>query len=289
MKYLMNAFLIGGLLLQPMYSSPEESRSLKILLTNDDGWSAIGIRLLKTALKRAGHEVVVVAPNMNYSGTSAMLTRADPEVEELEDLSYSVSASPATCVLLGLTAIYTLEEPPDLVVSGINHGANLGPAISFSGTVGAATMALTFGIPAIAVSADPIGKPGEDPSFIEHYERVADFTARFINRISQNQSGLVLPSGSGLNLNYPPLVREKVQGIRMSVQGRSTEHFPGFLRTEDGNYLSLLVELNQDDPSESDVANYNRGFITVMPFNNDRSLGGAEFKSLNDSLSDLSP
>lgn len=289
MRFLFTVCLIGSLCAQPAFSEAAVTPSLEILLTNDDGWSAIGLRVLRRALQQAGHEVVLVAPNMNYSGTSAMLSNSKLEVEELEKRSYSVSGSPATCVLFGLTAVYSLEKPPDLVISGINHGANLGPSISFSGTVGAASMSLTLGVPAIAVSADPRGKPGEDPTFVEHYENVADFTAKVVTKLGQTQTDTILPVGTALNINYPPIERQKVKGVRLAGQGRSADLFPVYRKTAEGTFEIQFQALKQDDRSETDVSYYKQGYVTIMPFDNDRSLRGEDLKHLGDRLSGLSP
>lgn len=129
--------------------------SLDILLTNDDGWSAPGITAVYQSLVEAGHDVTLVATAKNQSGVSAAVEytgklqvrhpTGDPDV-------YSVSTSPAGCVLFGLNEVLT-ENPPDLVISGTNVGANVGFDTNFSGTVGAAIVASGMhGIPAVAVS-----------------------------------------------------------------------------------------------------------------------------------------
>ncbi|MFP6836722.1 MAG: 5'/3'-nucleotidase SurE, partial [Pseudomonadales bacterium] len=140
----MRRTLLAVLLLTPVLvnaADPCDSPALNILLTNDDGYETIGIVALHRALKAAGHNVKRIAPARNYSGSSASLTMdaisAPRQPNDEFDEIYAVTGSPATTVLIGATAIFGPDEPVDLVVSGINDGANLGPATPISGTVGA--------------------------------------------------------------------------------------------------------------------------------------------------------
>jgi 5'/3'-nucleotidase SurE len=130
-----------------------EPEALNILLTNDDGYDSIGIVALHRALQNAGHRVTRVAPNRNYSGSSTSLTLdliKAPQVPNQEFTRiFAVSGSPATSVLLGATALFTADQPAQLVISGINDGANLGPATPTSGTVGAAIAAIKLLNPAL--------------------------------------------------------------------------------------------------------------------------------------------
>ena len=134
--------------------------ALKILLTNDDGIASDGLQTLKTALRDAGHQVVVYAPSNQQSGSGAGLTAAAVRVVEEGFDEYSVEGSPATGVLIGL-ADHQQEENDeedsffDLVVSGTNNGNNGGPQVIHSGTVGAARTGMTQGIFSIAVATNP--------------------------------------------------------------------------------------------------------------------------------------
>lgn len=124
---------------------------MKILLTNDDGISAQGLDVLTVWAREHGHHVVVTAPKDNRSGQSGAITLGKPlTVTDLGSSRWAVGGTPADCVRI---ALGFLGFHPDLVISGINHGANLGQDVHASGTVGAARMAAIRGIPAIAVSA----------------------------------------------------------------------------------------------------------------------------------------
>ena len=141
---------------------------LNILLVNDDGWDAVGIQSLKSALQAAGHTVTLVAPLTNRSGSGTSLTLDVVQVQQMSTNEYAVDGTPATCVLLGISGI--LGARPDLVVSGINKGKNVGPDVVFSGTVGATVAALRAGLPGIAFSTAPPVEDETDPRFLEHFQ-----------------------------------------------------------------------------------------------------------------------
>ena len=124
---------------------------MRVLVSNDDGVDSPGIRALAEGLRAAGHEVVVVAPDRDRSGASNSLTLDMPvRVRRLDHYTCSVAGTPTDCVHLALTGV--LDYRPDLVVSGINNGANMGDDTIYSGTVGAAMEGYLFGIPGIAFS-----------------------------------------------------------------------------------------------------------------------------------------
>lgn len=124
---------------------------MRILLANDDGVLARGLRLLWAALAQAGHDVTVVAPDREQSATSHSITLDRPlRIREIEPRLYAVDGTPTDCVLVGVNSV--LRARPDLVVSGINHGPNMGEDVTYSGTVAAAFEAHLLGIPSIAAS-----------------------------------------------------------------------------------------------------------------------------------------
>jgi 5'-nucleotidase len=144
----------------------ESGKFVKILVSNDDGYLARGINVLADALSRVA-DVVVVAPDRNHSGASNSLTLHSPlRVHKVEDNRYFVNGTPSDCVHLALAGL--LDKDPDLVVSGINHGANLGDDVIYSGTVAAAMEGRYLGLPAIAISL-----AGPRPTNFEAAARVA--------------------------------------------------------------------------------------------------------------------
>jgi 5'-nucleotidase len=182
-----------------------------ILLTNDDGIEAKGLRILEESIEDLG-ETVVVAPDRERSAVSHSLTIRSPlVVQPIEANRYALSGTPVDCVVYALTHI--LISQPDLVVSGINHGANLGDDIMYSGTVAAAREASRRGFPAIAVSQ------AYDDSPIS-FEEAAKFVRKLVHAMLERKS-----EGSiCLNVNIP--VR-KVRGVKITRQGCSL-HFPHF-------------------------------------------------------------
>jgi 5'-nucleotidase len=178
---------------------------MHILITNDDGYLAPGIRILAQELSRVA-EVSVVAPDRNKSGASNSLTLLRPlRVERSAEGYYYVDGTPTDCVPLALSGL--LDESPDIVVSGINSGPNLGDDVLYSGTVAAAMEGRYLGLPAIAVSL--VGKPAT------HYQSAARITRRLIERLEQNP----LPDDTLLNVNVPDLPVEELADPRATRLG----------------------------------------------------------------------
>jgi 5'-nucleotidase len=175
----------------------------KILLTNDDGIGAAGLQALENALRPLG-EITVVAPDAERSGSSQALTLHHPlRVKTIDDHHFAVGGTPADTVIL---AIYQLlPEKPDLVVSGINPGGNLGENLIYSGTVAAAQEAALHGVPSFAISL-----VGRDPQDFSAAGKVAFEVAARILREG-------LPPGVALNVNVP---KHEVRGIRLTRQSQ---------------------------------------------------------------------
>ncbi|CZI07977.1 TPA: 5'/3'-nucleotidase SurE [Legionella pneumophila subsp. pneumophila] len=178
---------------------------MKILVSNDDGVLAPGIKILANELSTLG-EVKVVAPDRNRSGASNSLTLTQPlRVKQLDNGYYSVDGTPTDCVHLALTGF--LEPIADIVVSGINEGANLGDDVLYSGTVAAAMEGRYLGLPAIAISM-----VGDN---IQHYETAAIIAKQLVIKLSANK----LPSQTILNVNVPDLPLNKIRGLQVTRLG----------------------------------------------------------------------
>ncbi len=179
-----------------------------ILLTNDDGYRAAGLQALRRGLAPLGR-VVTVAPAREMSGVSHALTLSRPlSVETIEEDVHAVDGTPTDCTNLALN--HLLPGRPDVLVSGVNHGANLGDDVTYSGTVGAAIEGTLFGVPSIAVSQEGAGE-GSD------FTAVAS-VAREIARLLGTRSHR-LPRGTLLNVNAP---RASVSGVRATCLARRT-------------------------------------------------------------------
>lgn len=178
---------------------------MKILISNDDGYLATGIIALTEALAEVA-EVVVVAPDRNRSAASSSLTLNNPlRVSEVAKNRYKVDGTPSDCVHLALTGF--LDYEPDLVVSGINHGANLGDDVIYSGTVAAAMEGRFLGLPTIAVSL-----VGHD---LRHFDAAARVAAELVQKIERSS----LAPDIVLNVNVPDRPYEDLQGIHATRLG----------------------------------------------------------------------
>lgn len=187
-------------------------QTMRLLLSNDDGIYALGIRTLANCLVAAGHHVTVVSPDGERSATGHGLTlhdpiRADPVtgVFAPEIAAWACSGTPADCVKLGLGAI--LEAPPDFVLAGINHGPNLGTDVIYSGTVSAAMEGNISGIPSLAFSL------GSYTS--REFQPAADFAVSLLAQLKAEK----LPPGVMLSVNVPAVAADQIRGARLTRQG----------------------------------------------------------------------
>lgn len=188
---------------------------MKILVSNDDGYLATGINVLAEALEKVA-DVVVVAPDRNRSAASNSLTLNNPlRVTEYAPGRFKVDGTPSDCVHLALTGF--LDDEPDLVVSGINHGANLGDDVIYSGTVAAAMEGRFLGLPTLAVSL--VGQGG---CRLEHFQTAATVATELVQKIERAP----LDSDVVLNLNVPNIPHAQLQGVRATRLGfrHKSEH-----------------------------------------------------------------
>ncbi|MDR3504589.1 MAG: 5'/3'-nucleotidase SurE [Legionella sp.] len=178
---------------------------MKVLISNDDGVHAEGITILAKELSTFV-DIDVVAPDRNRSGASNSLSLSRPlKVKQLENGYYSVEGTPTDCVHLALTGF--LSPVFDMVVSGINDGANLGDDVLYSGTVAAAMEGRYLGLPAIAISM--VGDT------IKHYETGAYITKQLVSKLSTHS----LPSQTILNVNVPDLPIDQIKGLQVTRLG----------------------------------------------------------------------
>ena len=182
---------------------------MHILISNDDGYSAPGIHALAERMRRFGR-VTIVAPEHNQSGSSNALTLNKPlTVTKAANDTYVVSGTPSDCVHMAMTGL--LDERPDLVVSGVNCGANMGDDTMYSGTVAAAIEGYVFGVDSFAFSQIDKGW-GELASAAAMAGRIVE---RFLERREKNPAAPIL-----LNVNMPNLPLHAMQGIRTTRLGR---------------------------------------------------------------------
>jgi 5'-nucleotidase len=183
---------------------------MKILLSNDDGYRAEGLRALGEALAPLA-DITVVAPDRNRSGASNSLTLDVPlRVMQIEERKYTViNGTPTDCVHLAISGLFEGESDPDMVISGINDGANLGDDVLYSGTVAAAIEGRFLGLPAMAVSLVI------QPDSGNHFETAARVAAELVMRIQRTP----LHQATILNVNVPDVPYEQLQGYRATRLG----------------------------------------------------------------------
>jgi 5'-nucleotidase len=190
---------------------------MRIILTNDDGIDAAGLLAARKALEEIG-EVLTVAPDRNRSGVGRSITFGTPlhvEEREMADgvIGYACTGTPVDCVRL--VALGLMDFAPDIVVSGINHGENLGDDITYSGTVAAAFEGIVVGVPGIAVSL-AVERPWHHHDESEYnFEPVARFAARLAKTALSR-----LPAGRILTINAPNVPASELKGARVTRLGR---------------------------------------------------------------------
>ncbi len=244
--------------------------NINILISNDDGIFARGVRILANTLAEAGYKITVVCPDRERSATGHGLTLHRPiRAEIVEDFfnakvtAWSCSGTPSDCVKLALSTL--VETRPDFIVSGINQGSNLGTDVLYSGTVSAAMEGMIEGIPSIAMSL---------ASFSSHqFQPGADFACRLIQQLQDHP----LPDRTLLNVNIPPVAADAITGVILTRQGlrRYIENFEKRLDPRGKSYYwlagELVTEIEQPDhihlPSHipTDVQAIQQNYITLTP------------------------
>lgn len=231
---------------------------MEILVTNDDGYLALGIRALVRAAEPLG-SVTVVAPDREQSATSHSLTLHHPlRVRALRE-AMVVDGTPTDCVILAVGEL--LERRPDFVLSGVNHGANLGDDVLYSGTVAGAMEATLLGIPGVAVSY-----AGREPEAIEAWvPALTELLGRIVSRES-------FPDETLLNINLPPIAPEESRGVRVTKLGRRA--YEGSLtRARDPNGREYFWigggESRWWGGAGSDFQAIEEGYVSVTPLHLD--------------------
>jgi 5'-nucleotidase len=243
---------------------------MKLLISNDDGISALGIRTLANCMAEAGHNVTVVCPDRERSATGHGLTLHQPIRAEIVESffhpavkAWACDGTPSDCVKLALWAL--LESPPDLVLSGINQGANLGTEILYSGTVSAAMEGLIEGVPSVAFS------------LCSHVSKDFQPAANFAKVLVEQLMAQPLPELMLLNVNIPPVKQDDIAGVTITRQGvrRYVDVFDQRVDPRGKTYYWLTGEVIEDiEPPEglnlpqnipTDVDVIRKNFISITP------------------------
>ena len=246
---------------------------MRILVSNDDGYQAEGIKQLSQALSEIA-EVVVVAPNENKSAASSSLTIGKPlEPIQIDENVFAIDATPSDCVHLALCGF--LKESIDLVVTGINLGANLGDDVIYSGTVAGAIEGRFLGLPSIAISL---------ASFeCKHFETAAIIAKRLVEKIEKAP----LSHNTIINVNVPDVPIDEIKGIKSTRLGNRHRSEPS-IQDENNPSLYWIGENGQeaDNGEGTDFYAISNNFVSVTPLQIDLTKY-SEVKQVSDWLKDL--
>ena len=231
---------------------------MHLLLSNDDGIQAIGLKYLADSLSKIG-KITVVAPNRNHSASSNSLTLDRPiRAQKLSENWYSVDGTPTDCVHLAITGL--INEEPNIVVSGMNAGANLGDDVIYSGTVAAAMEGRFLGLPAVAISITSF-----QPSY---FEDAAQMSYEMISKLTTTQ----LPNDVIININIPDLPKDEINGIQTTRLGNRHKAEP-VIQAEDPRgkpiYWVGAAGPEQDSGPGTDFHAIKNGYVSVSPMHLD--------------------
>lgn len=244
---------------------------LKILIVNDDGCESPGSIQLQEKLAQKGFDVWMVAPATNQSGIGSAITFKIGkvfDVKKVDDKRYCFPGTPADSVDFGLQGLLK-DNPPDLVISGVNDGPNTGMAQVNSGTVSAAARAIRYGFPAVAASIGYIYNEDEMknkwPSTHKYWPDAIDYVVEVVEKLNDKpiSDTVLLPKGSGLSINYPPLPKAQIKGVHFV----ENEMFPtpqiSYDILPDGTAKQTINPASLNNvQNDTDSGWLNKGYIT---------------------------
>ena len=252
---------------------------MRVLISNDDGVQAEGIRVLHKEMAKLG-TAIIVAPEKERSTTGHSLTLHKPlRLLRFEKNVFAVSGGPADCIYVGINEVFKGKKP-DLVISGINRGANLGQDVFYSGTVSAAREASNLGIPSVAVSLSLDHYKHGKPIYFQDAARALMKTLKKIMPLLSGAKSLsgalkTWPKGCLLNINIPNLPLNKIKGIRLGVQGYRNYGSQVLRRVDargrDYFWIGGVFKGYVPNP-DSDCWLVDHGYISVTPLELDTTM-----------------
>lgn len=272
----MKKYLLAIALMPVFYSMAHAAeRPMRILIVNDDGCESVGTTSLQEKLATLGYDVWMVAPSTNQSGVGSAITFKPNkifDVRKVAEKRYCFPGTPADSVDFGLLGVMK-DTPPDLVISGVNDGPNTGAAQLNSGTVSAAARAVRYGYPAIAASIGYIFSEEEMkakwPSTHKYWPEAVDYVASLVGQLGATwkPGKPLLPAGSGLSINYPPLQKSAIQGVKIVKNESHPKPQIAWKILEDGKAQQLMsAGALKPVVDDTDTGWLNKGYITWTPF-----------------------
>lgn len=239
---------------------------MRILLTNDDGYHAPGLAVLERLARKFSDDITIVAPAEEQSGKGRSLTLTDPlRVRKFDDKSYAVAGTPTDAVMFALADIMR-DAKPDLILSGVNRGANLGEDVFYSGTIGAAMEGALAGIRSIAISQRYGAEaPGHDVTF--------DTAEAWGERVLAPLIAAPVDPRIVVNVNFPPILPDQVKGVRVVHQGLRDYGRVKVIERIDPRgfayYWMGLGRIEHTPAADTDLEAIELGYITVTPLQMD--------------------
>ncbi|SFM61225.1 5'/3'-nucleotidase SurE [Halopseudomonas yangmingensis] len=238
----------------------------RVLLTNDDGWRGPGLGVLEEIAREIAEEVWVISPDLDQSGVSMSISLHQPlRVHTFDPQRFSVSGTPSDCVMLGVSEL--MPEPPDLVLSGVNCGANISDSVAYSGTIGGALTATLLNIPAIALSQ----------AYHKGSEVHWDTSRRYGAEIVRQLLAKGWPTDCAMNINFPARPADQVTGVALcraragSIAGiniesrRDTRDVPYY-------WLGFQRQAERISGLDTDVGALRAGRISISPLRFEREI-----------------
>ncbi|HEF5874892.1 TPA: 5'/3'-nucleotidase SurE [Burkholderia cenocepacia] len=237
----------------------------RVLLTNDDGFDAPGLDILEQVATQLAREVWIVAPAEDQSGTSHSLSLHEPlRVHRKGERRFAVRGTPGDCVAIAVSHLMTGARP-DVVLSGVNRGANLGTETVFSGTVGAAMTSLLVGVPAIALSQ----------AFTDRNAVPWGTALAHAPDVIRRLVAAGWDSDACLNVNFPPRPADDVRGLKVTNQGAGTLQGVEIVSGRDPREIDYhwlkLARAPRDDDADSETVALGEGYISVTPLKFERT------------------
>ena len=237
---------------------------MRILITNDDGAGAHGLTVLHAIARELSDDIWIVAPEMNQSGASHALTLQVPlRYREIGERAFAVRGTPADCVIMGVRHVLK-DKAPDLILSGINHGANLAEDVAYSGTIAGAMEGTLIGIRSIAMSLTL----GFDKEGLQHWKTPMTYGPEIVERLMAQD----WPQGVLMNVNYPDLAPDAVSEIRLTRQGRRDQGLDIEARRDpwgDAYFWFAFDRRKSDPPEGTDLRAIADGAISITPLSMD--------------------
>jgi len=237
---------------------------MRILLTNDDGIHAEGLEVLERIARTISDDVWVVAPETDQSGFAHSLSLSEPlRMRKLDDRHYALRGTPTDCVIMGVRRL--LPEPPDLILSGVNSGANIADDVTYSGTIAGAMEGTLLGVRSIALSqAYTVTEEGRTVRW--------DTAEKIGTEIIGKLVGLDLPAGVFLNVNFPAIAPGEVKGTRVANQGKRLHGLWIEERKDGRGFPYYWLRFGREAPevrAGTDMAALRDGFVSVTPLHLD--------------------